>query len=70
MASVRKKDGESVGSLIYRFTKKIQQSGILREARKRRFHDRAPNSTKKRLAAIYREKRSKEIKEEKKQGLF
>lgn len=65
---VRRKEGESAGTLIYRFTKKIQQSGVLKEAKRRRFHRRAINRSKRRLSALHRETKKKEIERAKKLG--
>jgi ribosomal protein S21 len=65
---VKKREGESAGTLIYRFTKKIQRSGVLREARKRRFHDRSLNRRKIRLSALYRGKKKEEYLKAKKLG--
>ena len=67
---VKKKEGESDNSLIFRFTKRVQQSGVLREARKRRFRDRTPNKTAIRKSAKYRAKRKKEIEKARKLGKF
>lgn len=67
---VRKKDGETIGSLLYRFSKKVQQSGILKEAKKRRFHKRSQNRNKRKLAAMYREEKMKEVTKDKKMGLL
>jgi ribosomal protein S21 len=67
---VRKKEGESDSSVIYRFTKKMRQSGIMKEAKKRRFRDRNVNKTKIKLSAAYRENKRKEIEEAKKAGLL
>ncbi len=67
---VKRKEGETIGSLLYRFSKKVRQGGILREARKRRFHDRPQNKNKRRLAAIYREDKKKEVAQAKKMGLL
>lgn len=66
---VRKKEGETVGSLLYRFSKKVQQSGVLKEAKKRRFFKRSQNRNKRKLAAMYREERMKEVTKDKKMGL-
>ncbi len=66
---VRKKEGETIGSLLYRFSKKVQQSGILKEAKKRRFFKRSQNRNKRKLAAMYREERMKEVVKNKKMGL-
>ncbi|MDP4001337.1 MAG: 30S ribosomal protein S21 [bacterium] len=38
MVEVKKKDGESFESLLRRFNRKIQQSGVLIRARKIRFY--------------------------------
>ncbi|MFH0804641.1 MAG: 30S ribosomal protein S21 [Patescibacteria group bacterium] len=37
MLEVRKRDGESVESLIRRFTKRVQSSGIILRTKRRRF---------------------------------
>ncbi len=66
---VRKKEGETIGSLLYRFSKKIQQSGILKEAKKRRFYGRNVNKAKRKLAAIYRSDKNKEVEKSRKLGL-
>ena len=39
MVEVKKKDGESFESLLRRFNRKIQQSGVLVRARKTRFYE-------------------------------
>jgi len=67
---VRKKEGETIGSLMYRFSKKMQQSGVLREAKKRRFHKRPQSRVKKKLAALYRAEKKKEVEKAKKMGLL
>jgi len=67
---VNKRDGESGTALVYRFSKKVQRSGILRESRSRRFHDRKVNKNKRRRSALHREKKSAEIVKAKKMGTF
>ncbi len=57
---VIKKEGESNQSLVFRFTKKTKQSGMIAEVRSRRFRERKPNKRKIRLSAIYRSQKSKE----------
>jgi ribosomal protein S21 len=57
---VRKKEGESPNALLYRFTKKVKQSGLLLEAKKRRFRTRQPNKRSRRLSALHREQKRKE----------
>jgi len=39
VVEVRRKDGESGESLIRRFTRKVQQSGVLIRAKRRRFYE-------------------------------
>ncbi len=68
--TVRKKEGESPMALVYRFTKKVQQSGVLKEARKRRFFRRQPNRAKRLVSALHRETKRKEIEKAKKLGLL
>jgi len=40
---VKKKDKETTGALLRRFTRKVQQSGILMQARKVRFYEKPRN---------------------------
>lgn len=70
MSFIRKKEGETTGSFLYRFTKKIQQSGVLKEAKKRRFHHRSTSRIKRKLAAIYRDNKNKDRDRKKKLGLL
>ncbi len=67
---VRKKEGESANSLIYRFTKRVQQSGVLRESKKRRFTSRKPNATKVKQSRLYKIKRTADIERSRKLGAF
>lgn len=67
---VRKKEGEAVNSLIFRFIKKVQQSGVLREAKKRRFRTRPANRLKRKLSALHREEKKHERERAKKLGEF
>lgn len=46
MVEVKKKDNEGLDSLIRRFSRKVQQSGVLLQARKVRFHERKKNKRK------------------------
>ena len=66
---VKKRENETSSSLIYRFTKRVQQSGILKEAKKRRFHKRPETRIKRRLSAIHRAGKKKEFERAKKFGL-
>ncbi len=65
---VRKKEGESVGSFLYRFNKKVQQSGVIREVKKRQFRARGENRRKRRLGALYRIGRQREVAHARKLG--
>lgn len=65
---VRKKENENVGSLIFRFIKKVQQTGVLREAKKRRFYKRHENSLKIKLSALHREEKKREMEKARKMG--
>lgn len=68
--SIQHREGESGTALLYRFTKKIQHSGILKEARGRRFRKRAVNKKKRRISALHRETKKREIELKKKLGLL
>lgn len=55
MIFVKKREGESSNSLIYRFNKRARQSGLIKEVRRRRFKGRAVSKTKIRQSAIHRD---------------
>jgi len=61
MIGVKRREGENLNSLLFRFKKKIKQQGILKEVKKRAFHLRPLNKRKKRLAALYRVKKMEEL---------
>jgi len=65
---VRKRKNENSSAFLYRFSKRIQQSGVLKEVRKRRAHGRPENRGKRRLAALYRAGKKEEIAKQKKYG--
>ena len=52
MVEVRKRDNESTDSLLRRFSRKVQQSGVLLQARKIRFHTRKKGRRKMKEDAI------------------
>lgn len=56
MVEVYRKDRESVGSLLRRFSRRIQQSGTLREARKNRFLRSKATRHARRISALRRER--------------
>lgn len=65
---IKKKERESAANLLYRFSKKIRQSGLLKEVKKRQYKKRKENKRKIRLAALHRLKKEKEIEKAKKMG--
>jgi ribosomal protein S21 len=67
---VRKRDGDSPNSILYSFTRRVKRSGILKEVRKRKFHDRPVSRIKRRLSAIHRETKKVEVDRLKKLGLL
>jgi ribosomal protein S21 len=69
MISVRKRDGESVNSLMYRFNKKVKQSGLVKEVRKRRFKNRDVSKLKVKRSALHRDTQKKEYARKKKLGM-
>lgn len=69
MLSVRKREGESATSLMFRFNKRVKQSGLVKEVRKRRFTDRKVSRLKVKIKAIHREGAKKEYLRKKKLGL-
>ncbi|MFH0890406.1 MAG: 30S ribosomal protein S21 [Candidatus Liptonbacteria bacterium] len=68
MIEIKKKEGEPPLSAHFRFTKKVRQGGILAETRRRRFKSRNVNRLKRRLSAVYRSGKKKEVERLKKLG--
>ncbi len=65
---VKRKDKETVQSLLHRFTRNVQQSGILLRARKTRFKERRKSQQMKKRAALRREEIKKKYEKLKKLG--
>ena len=65
---VKKKERENSQNLVRRFTKRVQQSGILRNARKTRFRHREKSRNMEKEAALRREKMKSEYEKLKKLG--
>jgi ribosomal protein S21 len=65
---VKRQDRETTQSLVRRFQKSVQQSGILIRARKSRFHKKSQNETSKKRAALRKEELRKEYAKLKKLG--
>lgn len=70
MIQVRKKDRETPESLIRRFSRRVQQSGMLQHVRKLRFRKEDKSRIKRREEALYKSKIRKEIDRLKKMGRF
>lgn len=70
MIEVKKKEGESSSGLLFRFSKKVRQSGVMKEVRKRRFRARPVNRRKRRLGAQHRTAKKAETARQKKLGLL
>lgn len=68
MIDAKKKEGESIGSFLFRFNKKVKQSGVMKEVRKRRFKSRAVNRNKRRSTALYKIDKKEELKQARKYG--
>lgn len=55
MSEVKRKKGESFESLLRRFSRRVQESGRLLQAKKIRFHSRVKSKNLQREAALRRE---------------
>jgi ribosomal protein S21 len=60
MVEVRKREKESTGSLMRRFTRKVQQSRVLIKARAQVYRTRPKSKTKKQRDALRRMAKQKE----------
>ena len=60
MVEVRRKEKETFGAMLRRFTRRVQMSGVLKEARRTRFFAKAPTRIKKKESALRRLKVRKE----------
>jgi ribosomal protein S21 len=70
MIQVKKKERETAESLIRRFSRRVQQSGVLRKVRRDRFFDSGKSKIDRRTEALYKVKIRKEIDRSKKMGKF
>ncbi|HAI74274.1 MAG TPA: hypothetical protein DCS28_02935 [Candidatus Moranbacteria bacterium] len=70
MIEVKRKDRESPESLIRRFSRKIQQSGVLMRARRMRFRADEKSKREMREGAMYKVKVRKVVNKLKKMGKF
>lgn len=62
MVEVKKKEGETAESLLRRFSRKVQQSGILIQAKKKKFYE-SPKSKREIKEVAMRKKQIKERRE-------
>jgi len=65
---VKKEERETAQSLIRRFTKRVQKSGILLKARESRFYQRSKSRQMKKKEALRRERLKQEYKKLEKLG--
>lgn len=70
MIQVKKKDRETSEALIRRFSRHVQQSGVLLSARSSRFFTKPKTKRQSRQSAQYRAKVKKEVDKLKKMGKF
>jgi len=68
--SVKKNGSESTPSLIRRFSKRVQGSGVVRRAKSIRFHARSLSKLKRRASALRRLERVAEREEKERLGLI
>ena len=69
MVPLKRKEGESVNSFLRRFSKKVYQSGVLKEAKKNQFKRRDPGDTQRKRSALHKLRKGKEIAKAQKMGL-
>lgn len=67
--SVKKRQNESATALMYRFNKKVRQSGLIKEVRRRRFKGRTISKRTRKLSALHREQQKHAYLRRKKLGL-
>ncbi len=70
MIQVNRKEKETSESLIRRFSRRVQQSGVLKRVRKLRYREEEQSRPKRREEALYKVKIRKEIGRLKKLGKF
>ncbi len=70
MIHIKRKEKETTESLIRRFSRRVQQSGVLRQVRKLRFRVEEKSKPARRNEALYKVKIRKEIDRLKKLGKF
>lgn len=61
MIEVRTRSNESSTQALFRFTRRVKRSGVLKEVSKRRFTKRPVTKRQRRLAALYRAAKAVEV---------
>lgn len=69
MIEVRQRSNESTTQALFRFTRRVKRSGVLKEVSKRRFTKRPITKRQRRLAALYRAGKAAEVAHAKKLGI-
>ena len=69
MVDIKRGDREPIGAFVRRFSRKIKNSGVLFEARKRRYFKREDSKNKRRKSALRRIGVVREIERKKKMGI-
>lgn len=67
---VTKKPGENNRALLRRFSRRVQQSGVLLRARKNKFHERSPSEKQKKERALKRMETREKMDKLRKMGLL
>ena len=60
MIQITRKEQETTAAMVRRFTQRVQASGILREAKSKKFYQKPINKNTRRVAALIREKKRTE----------
>jgi len=68
VVEVRRKEGESTESMVRRFTRKVQQSGVLIRARKNRYRQKIKSKNVQRTNALKRAEMREEREELRRMG--
>lgn len=61
MVDTKKREGETPSALLFRFSRRVKRSGVLKEANKRRFYSRPGNRAKRKISALHRGRRRQEM---------
>lgn len=70
MVEVSRREGESMGSLLRRFARRVQQNGVLLKARRIRFYEKPKSKRERRRNALFREDLKKKSEKLRKLGVL